>query len=105
MMESNCEMKTTTTMKTQSTRQHKEIFNDSFFIRKSIINDDSKTKEYNSIHSVNEQLPMGNGQLAINNHNKNSFMKKFLRKPLVIAIAVVIANLFLVSAAFAQSPY
>jgi len=38
MMESNCEMKTTN-MKTQSTQSRKEIFNDSFFIRKSIITD------------------------------------------------------------------
>src|SRR5438477_7965914 len=33
MMESNCERKTSN-MKTQSTQSRKEIFNDSFFIRK-----------------------------------------------------------------------
>ena len=37
MMESNCEMKTTTTMKPKPTLLAKEKFNDSFFIRKTII--------------------------------------------------------------------
>src|ERR1043166_8704674 len=104
MMESNCEMKSTT-MKPQSTQARKEIFHDSFFIRKSIMNlptgqvgNDSKTEEYNSIHSVNERLPLGvpmaiGSQLAINNYNKTSFMKKFIRNHFVLAFAFVIACL------------
>src|SRR5438046_1550665 len=103
MMEPNCEMKTTTTMKTQSTQPVKEIFNDSFFIRKSIISDAKNIANNNSIQAVNEELPIDNCQLAIDHQKKNSFMKPFLRKPFVIAIAVVIANLFLVTNAFAKT--
>jgi hypothetical protein len=52
MMESNSEMKTSTTMRAQSTPPRKEIFNDSFFIRKSIINDAvNDTKK--GIHQMN----------------------------------------------------
>ena len=39
---------------------------------------------------------------GIENPKKNSFMKTFLRKPFVIAIAVVIANLFLAQNSFGQ---
>ena len=49
-----------------------------------------------------EQLSMGNCQSSIDNHKKNSIMKTFLRKSFLIAIALVIANLFLVNNADGQ---
>src|SRR6266487_4125911 len=109
MMESNCEMKTSTTMKTQSTQARKEIFNDSFFIRKSIISDavinndnQFSIQDMSTFHSKTSNLFMPgqprNNETAksgtIDHQKKNSFMKTFLRKTFVLAIAVVIANLF-----------
>ena len=45
-METNCELKLTN-MKTNSTQSRKEIFNDSFFIRKPIIDLRPDSREVN----------------------------------------------------------
>ena len=116
MMESNCELKLTN-MKTQSTQPRKEKFNDSFFIRKQMhdpITENDKQRsiqQTNAIHNNNISnltiaAKAGNDgavkTTGIENPQKNSFMKTFLRKPFVIAIAVVIANLFLANHSNAQ---
>ncbi len=112
MMETNCEMKLTN-MKTQHTQPHKEIFNDSFFIRKSIISDaDNNNNQQQAIqyrnadHNNRSNLYIVNTPgtdnkeavraTGIDHPKKNSFMKTFLRRYIVVAIALVIANLFLV---------
>ncbi len=117
MMESNCELKLTN-MKTQSTQPRKEKFNDSFFIRKQMhdpIADNDKQRsiqQTNAIHNNNTSnltisAKAGNDgaviTTGIENPQKNSFMKTFLRRPFVIAIAVVIANLFLSEKVSAQT--
>ena len=93
MMKPNSEIKTSTTMNTQST-QREEIFHDSFFIRRSVISDIVKRTHKAGTDETRENT--GGKQ------NGNSFMKKFLGKSLVLAIAVVIANLFFVQNASAQ---
>ena len=102
MMEPHSVMKMKTTMEPKLTPARKEIFNDSFFIRKSIISDAGNVADPNPKQATNEQLSIGNCQSSIDNHKKNFIMKTFLRKPLVIAIAFVIANLFLVNNSFGQ---
>src|ERR1700675_3010206 len=115
MMESNCEMKTTT-MKTQSTQPRKEKFNDSFFIRKSIVsaavNDNDKQNSIQDLNTISNDtsnlfIPGKPGTDDVTkstaiDHKKNSFMKKFLRNHFVLAIAFVIANLFFANNVNAQ---
>ena len=103
MMEPHSVMKMKTTMEPKLTPARKEIFNDSFFIRKSIISDAGNVADPNPKQTANEQLSMGNCQSSIDNHKKNFIMKTFLRKSFLIAIALVIANLFLVQNGFSQS--
>src|SRR5438128_10556191 len=117
MMKTNCELKLTN-MKTNSTQPRKEIFNDSFFTRKSIISEvnseqlivnneqasfafsytQSRNMKTTSTEVTNSEQP-----LTVNHHTKPSFMKKFLRTAFPLAIAFVIANLFLTNVASSQA--
>jgi hypothetical protein len=101
-------------MKTHSTQQRKEIFNDSFFIRKSIISlpaemvgtaiNENIDQSFSShdMKTTATRVLNSKEQPSVANRHKNSFMKKLLRNYSVIAIAFVIANLFLADKALAQ---
>jgi hypothetical protein len=119
MMESIFKTKRTSTMETQNTQPLKETMNDSFFFRKSIIGDilsnNDKQPGIQDLNTINTDtsnllIPVNlvtePGEVAkdIVQTNKNSFMKTFIRKSGVFAIAFVIANLFFVSNAFGQYP-
>src|SRR5678816_801265 len=109
MMESNSEMKIENNMEPRLIYTRKEKFNDSFFIRKPIVVDVNSEQiqncneqpsfafSYTQPHSMKTtSTPIMNfseGPLTVN-HN-TSFMKKFLRNAFPLAIAFVIANLFL----------
>jgi hypothetical protein len=143
MMESNSEMKIEKNMEPKLSYTRKEKFNDSFFIRKPIVNEVNSEKlkvnndqtsfafSYTQPHSMkanstqvtnlnltateageninsysthpqNERVNYSPFTIHHSPHKKTAFMKRFLRNHFLIAITLVIANLFLASVASAQ---
>src|SRR5262245_48870459 len=116
MMEQDFEPKTSS-MKTNSTQHCKEIFNDSFFIRKPITSGALNKNERSVFHSLKDNSDSYTNRTHNKADHENSgskivcistpktlFMKKIVRNHFVIAIALVIANLFFTRSGFSQTP-
>ncbi|HYM95535.1 MAG TPA: hypothetical protein VET23_15460, partial [Chitinophagaceae bacterium] len=104
MMEPYCEMKQRMNMEKNSTQHEKEILNENFFTRKSVIIDDNKS----ICESVTDKMNVPDSSFNIQHSSypptiTTFFMKKFLCSTGIFAIAFVIANLFLVSNAVGQT--
>ncbi|OQY96075.1 MAG: hypothetical protein B6D37_02910, partial [Sphingobacteriales bacterium UTBCD1] len=100
MTETNTIKKTQMNMKTNSTHSSREKINDSFFVRRSVI--ESLKQTGNKPIAANLQTETGNQIPATLNHS-TFFMKKFLRRSGVFAIALLIASLFLGNNSFGQT--
>ena len=114
-MEPYCEMKQRMNMKTKSTQHGREILNESFFIKRSIISEAVKYSEDLSFLNAQSRpdmkttatnKPIANSyQLTANRLPNHStfFMKKILRRSGIFAIALLIANLFFVQNSYGQT--
>ena len=119
MMESNFINEQTATMKQQTFQPIKNLAKPLSFIKHSIMDaintasgyqqKNKRMKQYQNYQladNLPDSLIEGRAQYittTIKHHNKISFMKTFIRKSGVFAVALLIANLFLISNAVGQT--